>query len=111
LEGEGDERFPGAGGGVEDDVVAGEEFEDGFLLVVVGLGVGGGEVVEEGVEDVVRGWIFGEVLSAERGGHAGRLEEEEFTAKAQRAGRGAKFFGVVFGDLIGTAKSWQNALK
>jgi hypothetical protein len=41
-------------------------------LVVVGLGVGGGEVVEEGVEDVVRGWIFGEVLSAERGGHAGR---------------------------------------
>jgi hypothetical protein len=36
LEGEGDQRFPGAGGGVEDDVVAGEEFEDGFFLVVVG---------------------------------------------------------------------------
>ncbi len=55
LEGEGDQRFPGAGGGVEDDVVAGEEFEDRFFLVVVGLGVGGGEVVEKGVEDVVRG--------------------------------------------------------
>jgi hypothetical protein len=40
LEGEGDERFPGAGGGIEDDVVASEEFEDGFFLVVVGGGVG-----------------------------------------------------------------------
>ncbi len=62
LEGEGDERFPGAGGGVEDDVVAGEEFEDGFVLMVVGLGVRGGEVVEEGVEDVVRGGVFGEIF-------------------------------------------------
>ena len=73
LEGEGDERFPGAGGGVEDDVVAGEELEDRFLLVVVRLGVGGGEVVEKGVEDVVRGGVFWEVFAAERGGHAGRL--------------------------------------
>ena len=91
LEGEGDQRFPGAGGGVEDDVVAGEELEDGFFLVVVGLGAGGGEVVEEGVEDVVRGGVFGEILAAERGGHGGRLEEEEFTAKTQRTRRGAKF--------------------
>ena len=45
LEGEGDEGFPGAGGGVEDDVVAGEEFEDGFFLVIVGLCAGGGEIV------------------------------------------------------------------
>jgi len=90
---EGDERFPGAGGGVEDDVVAGEEFEDGFLMVIVRLGVRGGEVVEEGVEDVVRGGVFREVLVAERGGHAGRMDEEEYTAKAQRAGRAAKFFG------------------
>jgi hypothetical protein len=93
LEGEGDERFPGAGGGVEDDVVAGEEFEDGFFLVIVWLGVGGGEVVEEGVEDVVRSGVIGEVLAAERGGHAGRMEGEELTAKAQRARRIAKFFG------------------
>ena len=92
LEGEGDEGFAGAGGGVEDDVVASEKFENGFLLVVVGLGVGGGEVVEEGVEDVVRGGVFGEILAAERGGHAGRLSEEELTAKAQRARRGAKFW-------------------
>ena len=59
--------FPEPVGGVEDDVVAGEEFEDGFFLVVVGLGVGGGEVVEENVEekveDVVRGRVFGEGLS------------------------------------------------
>ncbi len=94
LEGEGDERFPGAGGGVEDDVVAGEELEDGFFLMVVGLGAGGGEVVEESVEDVVRGGVFGEILAAERGGHAGIVEREEFTAKAQRARRGAKFFGA-----------------
>ena len=31
LEGEGDERFSRAGRGVEDDAVAGEEFEDGFI--------------------------------------------------------------------------------
>ena len=48
--------------GIEDDVVAGEKFEDGFFLVVVGLGVSGGEVVEEGVEDVVRGGVFGEIF-------------------------------------------------
>jgi hypothetical protein len=65
LEGKGDERFSGADGGVEDDVVAGEEFEDGFFLVVVGLGVCGGEVVEEDVEDIVRGGVFGEILAAE----------------------------------------------
>ena len=59
LEGEGDERFPGAGGGVEDDVVAGEEFENGFLLVVVGFGARGGKVVEESVEDVVRRGVRG----------------------------------------------------
>jgi len=70
LESEGDEGFSGAGGGVEDDVVACEEFEDGFFLVVVGLDFGGGQVVEEDVEDVVRRGVFGEVLAAERGGHA-----------------------------------------
>ncbi len=89
LEGEGDEGFPGAGRGVEDNVVAGEKLEDGFLLMVVGLGVGGGEVIEEDVEDVVRGRVFGEVLAAERGGHAGSMKKEKLTAKAQRAQRGA----------------------
>ena len=74
LKGEGDERFPGAGGGVEDDVVAGEEFEDGFLLVVVGLGAGGGELVEEGIEDLVRGGVFRKVFTAERGGHRANIE-------------------------------------
>ena len=49
LEGEGDQRFPGSGGGVEDDVVAGEEFEDGLLLMVVGCRIGGGEVIEENI--------------------------------------------------------------
>ena len=87
LEGERDQRFPRAGRGVEDDVVAREELEDGFFLVVVGLGVGGGEVVEEGSEDVVRGGVLGEILAAERGGHAGRMEEGELTAKAQRTRR------------------------
>ncbi len=82
LEREGDEGFPGAGGGVEDDVVAGEEFEDGFFLVVVGLGAGGSEVVEEGVEDLVRAGVFREIFAAERGGHAKRMKEEKFTAKA-----------------------------
>ena len=74
LEGECDQRFPGAGGGVEDDVVAGEEFEDGFLLVVVGLGAGGGELVEEGIEDIVRGGVFRKVFTAERGGHRANIE-------------------------------------
>ena len=83
LEGEGDEGFPRTGGGVEDDVVAGKEFENGFFLVVVGFGAGSGEVVEEGVEDVVRRGVFGEILAAERCGHAGIVAEEEFTAKAQ----------------------------
>ncbi len=92
LEGEGDQRFPGAGGGVEDDVVAGEEFEDRLFLVVVGLGIGGGEVVEESVEDVVRRWVFREILAAERGGHAARMKQKEFPAKVQSARRGAKFF-------------------
>ena len=92
LEGEGDEGFPRTGGGVEDDVVAGKEFENGFFLVVVGLGVRGSEVVEEGVEDVVRGGVFGEVFAAERGGHAQKVAGEEFTAKAQWVGRGAKFY-------------------
>jgi hypothetical protein len=59
--------------------------------VVVGLGVGGGEVVEKGVEDVVRGGVFGKILAVERGGHAGRLRQEEFTAKAQGA-EGRKVF-------------------
>jgi hypothetical protein len=57
--------FPEPVGGVEDDFVGGEEFEDGFFLVVVGLGVCGGEVVEEDVEDIVRGGVFGEILAAE----------------------------------------------
>ena len=39
LEREGDERFPGSCGGIEDNIVAGEELEDGFFLVIVGLGV------------------------------------------------------------------------
>ena len=56
-EGEGDQRFAGTSGGVEDDVVAGEEFEDGFFLVVVELDFSIREVVEKGVEDVVRGWV------------------------------------------------------
>jgi len=72
--GEGDKGFPGAGRSVEDDVVAGEKFEDGFFLVVVGFGAGGGEVVEEGVEDVVRRGVFGEVLAAEQGGHLANIE-------------------------------------
>ena len=74
LEGECDQRFPGAGGGVEDDVVAGEEFEDGFFLVIVGLGTGGGEVVEESVEDVVRAGVFREIFATERGGHLANIE-------------------------------------
>ena len=59
LERERDQRFAGAGGGVEDDVVAGEEFENGLFLMVVGFDFRGAEVVEEGVEDVVRGGVFG----------------------------------------------------
>ena len=87
LEGEGDEGFPGASGGVEDDVVADEEFENGFFLVVVGLGVCGGEVFQKNVEDVVRGGVFGEIFAAERSGHEETVDEEEFAAKAQRTGR------------------------
>lgn len=69
VHGGGDEGFAGAGGGIEDDVVAGEEFEDGLFLVVVGFDAGGDEVIEEGVEDVVRGGVRGEVGARERGGH------------------------------------------
>ena len=74
LEGGGDQRFPGAGGGVEDDVVAREKLEDGFLLVVVGLGVGVCQIIEKGVEDVVRGWVWREVFAAERGRHLANIE-------------------------------------
>jgi hypothetical protein len=79
LEGEGDQRFSRAGGGIEDDVVTGEKFEDGFFLMVVGLGGGGGgrEVVEENIEDVVRGGVFREIFAVERGGHAGRTYGED----------------------------------
>ena len=91
LECEGHQRFSGTGRGVEDDVVAGEELEDGFFLVVVGCRVGGGEIIEENVKDVVRGGVYGEIFSAERGGHAredegGRLlRVEDF--KTQSVGR------------------------
>ena len=92
LQGEGDEGFAGAGGGVEDDVVAGEEFEDGFFLVVVGLGAGGGEVVEESVEDVVRGGVFGEILAAERGGHGGDCGGGRVYRKGAKGAEGRKVF-------------------
>jgi hypothetical protein len=50
--------------------------DDSFFLVVVGLGPGGGEIVAEGIEDVVRKWAFGKVLSAERHGHVVRVQKE-----------------------------------
>ncbi len=39
------------------------------------VGSGGGEVVEEGIEDVVRSGVFGEVLATERGGHLANIEQ------------------------------------
>jgi hypothetical protein len=51
--------------------------------MVVRLGVRGGEVVEEGVEDVVRGGVFREILAAERSVHAGMMQEEESNEKTQ----------------------------
>jgi hypothetical protein len=48
-------------------------------------------VIEEGVEDVVRGGVRGEVGAGERGGHGGIVAGEAFGAKAQRVWRGAKF--------------------
>jgi hypothetical protein len=47
--------------------------------MVVRLGGGGREVVEENIEDVVRGGVFREIFAVEWGGHGGRLEEEEFS--------------------------------
>ena len=58
------------------DELTGEELEDGFFLVVVRLGASDGEVVEKGVEDVVRGGIFWEILAAERGGHLANIEHQ-----------------------------------
>ena len=55
VEGGGDEGFAGAGGGVEDDVFAFEEFEDGVFLVVVGLDVRLDEVAEKVLESLFGG--------------------------------------------------------
>ncbi len=41
----------------------------------------------KGVEDFVQSGVFGKILAAGRGGHAGIAEGEEFTAKAQRERR------------------------
>jgi hypothetical protein len=64
-----DERFAGASGGVEDDVFAVEEFEDGGFLRGVEFEFFGGDVIEEGVEKDVslRGIARQEIV--ERGGH------------------------------------------
>ena len=55
VEGGGDEGFAGAGGGVEDDVLAFEELEDGVFLMVVGLDSGLDEVVEKVFEGLLGG--------------------------------------------------------
>ena len=70
VEGGGDEGFAGAGGGVEDDVFAFEEFEDGVFLVVVGLDSGLDEVVEKVLEGLLGS--DGRVGLGE-GGHGGRM--------------------------------------
>jgi len=78
MEREGDEGFPGAGGGVEDDVFSREELEDGLFLVVVGCDVFRGEVVEEGIEDtVVRSGVSGEFFQERHGRlRVGDIREE-----------------------------------
>ena len=93
-------RFAGAGGGGEDDFVAGEELADGFFLVVVGLGVGVCQIIEEDVEDVVRSGVFGEILVAERSGLAGRMGDEKFSGKAQRARRAIQLQADVTSEII-----------
>ena len=66
----GDEGFSGAGGGVEDDVLALEEFEDGVFLMVVGLDAGLDEVAEKILEGLLGGQ--GRVGLGE-GGHEGSM--------------------------------------
>jgi hypothetical protein len=59
--------------------------------MVVGLGVCGGEVVEEGVEDVFRVGFSGRFLRL-NGADMRRLWRGK--SLPQRAQRGAKFFGA-----------------
>jgi hypothetical protein len=69
VEGRRDERFPGAGGGVEDDVFALEEFQDGVFLMIVGLDTGIDEVGEEVLE---RGFGAEGRVGFGKGGHGVR---------------------------------------
>ena len=55
----GDERFAGAGGRVENDVLIVDQFENGFFLGGIGNEVLFFNVTEEGVQDFVRGGLLG----------------------------------------------------
>ena len=57
VEGGGDEGFAGACGGIEDDVSAGEEVEDGFFLGWIEVHAAGGDDAEEAAEEIVRGGV------------------------------------------------------
>lgn len=60
VKGCGDEGFSGTGGGIEDDVFAFEEFEDGIFLMIIGFDAGLEEVGEEVFEGLVGGeWRVG----------------------------------------------------
>ena len=65
--------------------------------MVVGLGAGGGEVVEEGVEELVRGRVLGAILAAERAGHLGNVAGEcgrgRVDCKGAKAAEGRKVLG------------------
>ena len=68
----GDEGFAGAGGGVEDDVLLLEKFEDGRLLRGIQLQPARGDVVEEAPEQgVVAGTPIAREEVIKRGGHGG----------------------------------------
>lgn len=53
LEGERDEGFAGTGWGVENDVIAGEKFQNRLFLVAVWGGAGFLQIGEKRIKDLV----------------------------------------------------------
>src|SRR5690606_13753688 len=86
LKGKRNERFPRSGGGVEDHVVPGEEFEDRLFLVVVGRRAGFLKIGQESTEDLIGGGWVGNIGGRE-GGHLGVSVVGDFgNSKAKKGG-------------------------
>ena len=69
LHGQRHQRLAGTGGGVKDDVLVLEDFQDRFFLMCIRLDAGAGQIVEEDIEDVISRGPAREQGGVERIGH------------------------------------------